>query len=541
VRDPKFANLLEEIHRWEDRASPVGATDRGIHAYDHLVDEMSREAVEGRAAEMRLWLGQLEALDAQTLSPAERVDWRETRRRLRASVRSIERHRLWESSPGAYAGLAVRGVHLLLLREFAPVEERMRPVLARLRQVPRVLAQGQANVARAPRVFLETALGVIRGGIRFFSDVVPRAAEAAPTIRDEVARAARGAAASLEAYAEHLRTNVEAAEGGFAVGRELFTEMLQDGHLLSYDADALYEEGRRLFDRTLADLETAARRVDRRRTWREIQERLKDDHPPADSLLDAYRAEMARGRAFVVSQGLLDLPEGEELRVIPTPDFLRPLIPYAAYLMPAPYEDALVGHFYVTVPDPQAPDEVRRQVLRGHPRAGIPLTALHEGYPGHHAQLATACRAPTDTGRRSHSTLFIEGWAFYCEELMERLGYVRAPEQRLVRLADQLWRAGRIMLDAALHTRGMTVEEAVEFVVSELGHEHAGALAEVRRYAATPTQPMSYLIGKLEIQKIADAYRAAKGEAFDLGTFHRELLAGGSYPPALVRERLGLG
>ena len=135
------------------------------------------------------------------------------------------------------------------------------------------------------------------------------------------------------------------------------------------------------------------------------------------------------------------------------------------------------------------------------------------------------------------STLFIEGWAFYCEELMEQLGYIDQPLQRLGRLSDQLWRAARIILDVSLHTGKMTVEEGIDFLVERVGLERSNARAEVRRYTSSPTQPMSYLIGKLEIVKLIDEYKKKHPEA-PLKEVHDAFLSCGSLPPRLMRERL---
>ena len=135
------------------------------------------------------------------------------------------------------------------------------------------------------------------------------------------------------------------------------------------------------------------------------------------------------------------------------------------------------------------------------------------------------------------STLFIEGWAFYCEELMEQLGYIDQPLQRLGRLSDQLWRAARIILDVSLHTGKMTVEEGIDFLVERVGLERSNARAEVRRYTATPIQPMSYLIGKIEILKLIDEYKERHPKA-SLKEVHDAVLACGSLPPRLMRERL---
>jgi uncharacterized protein (DUF885 family) len=137
------------------------------------------------------------------------------------------------------------------------------------------------------------------------------------------------------------------------------------------------------------------------------------------------------------------------------------------------------------------------------------------------------------------ATLFIEGWAFYCEELLEELGYISTPIQRLGRLSDQLWRAARIILDASLHTRGMTVDEAVSFLVDECQLEPSNALAEVRRYTQTPTQPQSYLMGKLAILELVADYRRSHPDA-SLREMHDAILSCGSLPPRLMRRQLGL-
>ncbi|MBI3998332.1 MAG: DUF885 family protein, partial [Armatimonadetes bacterium] len=261
MRTESLSALLEEVFRREERASPVTATALGVHAYDNLIDDMRREAILSRAADARTFLRRLEAIDAAALSLAEHIDRREVQRHLRAIIRSIEGLRHWERSPGLYAGLAVRSVHLLLLREFAPLEQRLHAALNRLKEVPRVLAEGRINVQRAPRVFVDTALASIRGGVGFFGSVVPQVAAQSPGLQAEVTAAAQAAAVALEAYADHLQTGVAVTEDGFAIGAPLFTEILQDGHLLPYDAESLYEEGRRLFGQTLADLGAAARRI----------------------------------------------------------------------------------------------------------------------------------------------------------------------------------------------------------------------------------------------------------------------------------------
>jgi uncharacterized protein (DUF885 family) len=218
---------------------------------------------------------------------------------------------------------------------------------------------------------------------------------------------------------------------------------------------------------------------------------------------------------------------------------MRGTIPYAAYMMPGPLEKMQQGVFLVTPVDPQSSKREQEEKLKGHYYGKLPVTALHEAYPGHHLQLVYANSVgslPRKLGALL-SSLFVEGWAFYCEELMEQLGYIDQPLQRLARLSDQLWRAARIILDVSLHTRRMNVEEGIDFLVEKAGLERSNAQAEVRRYTASPTQPMSYLIGKLEIVKLIDEYKKRHPQA-SLQEVHDAVLSCGSLPPRLMRERL---
>ena len=208
-------------------------------------------------------------------------------------------------------------------------------------------------------------------------------------------------------------------------------------------------------------------------------------------------------------------------------------------MLPGPLEEQQAGIFLVMSVDPNSPPEEQEEKLKGHNYAGLAVTALHEAYPGHHLQLTyanTVGSLPRKLGGFL-STVFVEGWAFYCEELMERLGYINKPRERLGRLSDQLWRAARIILDVSLHRGKMTVEEGIDFLVDRAGLEKSNAVAEIRRYTMSPTQPMSYLIGKLEIIKVIEEYKKGHPD-ISLRELHDAVLSCGSLPLRLLRERL---
>ena len=529
------------INRFMEEA-PVAATQLGDHRYDDRLADYSKAAIARQKRQIRAAVKRFQGFDTAGFDIDARIDHHLMVQIARSALRGLEKLKHDVRDPGTYCDECLGGVFLLLIKEFAPLEERLQKALGRLRAIPGVLARGKENIspAEVPPVWNQVALESAQQGLALFSMLIPALAQQVPRLTGELNEASQAAARALEDYARFLKDEVAGkAHGDFAVGRELFEEMLRDDHMLDYTAEGLLQTGWRLFEETQAQMEKLAGQIGAGRTVKELLEEAKADHPRAEELLDVYKREMARAREFVVKQGIVTIPRGESLKIEPTPPYLRGIIPYAAYMMPGPLETRQEGIFLVTPVDPHSSQQEQEEKLRGQNNAKIPVTALHEAYPGHHLQLVyanTIGSLPRKLGGFI-STLFIEGWAFYCEELMEQLGYINKPRQRLGRLADQLWRAARIILDVSLHTGKMTVEEGIDFLVERAGLERSNAQAEVRRYTASPTQPMSYLMGKLEILKLIDEYKQKHPQA-SLKQVHDAVLSCGSLPPRLMRERL---
>jgi uncharacterized protein (DUF885 family) len=249
--------------------------------------------------------------------------------------------------------------------------------------------------------------------------------------------------------------------------------------------------------------------------------------------LSAYRDEMARLTTFIREQDLVTIPEGEELEIIETPLFERSVVPYAAYMPPAPFETRQLGSFWVTPVDRERSPEEQEAQLREHCVYSFPVTALHEAFPGHHLQLAFANLSAGYIRKHAQSDLCAEGWAFYCEQMMEEAGYYQDRRVRLFQLKDQLWRASRVYIDAMLQTGQMTVQEAVDLLVSEAHLARAQAEGEVRRYTLTPTQPMTYAMGKEEVLHLREQF-----PELSFREFHDRLLSCGTIPFALAAREM---
>jgi uncharacterized protein (DUF885 family) len=381
---------------------------------------------------------------------------------------------------------------------------------------------------------------MLGGGGELIGQLAATLGAEAPGLADDLRAAAGAALEGLKRFGTALRDEIEpdADPHAFAIGEEQFARRLHFEHAVEAGAPELWRYGLRLQEETTAKLSALAAELGPR-PWRELVDALRDDVPAPDELLRVYRQELDRARDFVVERDLALVPS-TPVDVVATPSFLAALVPFAAYEPPPIYLPAQRGRFYVTPPDPSLPPEAAAQVRRGHCCHGIPAMVVHEAYPGHHLQLATAQELGSEVRRHLWTPVMVEGWALYCEQLMEETGYYRTPEQRVFQLVNLLWRAIRIVLDVGLHTRGMTTREAVDYMVEHLPIERRSAEAEVRRYCAWPTYQLCYAVGRRELLRLRDDFRAAAGDAFEPRRFHDALMRYGGLPVSLARWGMGL-
>jgi uncharacterized protein (DUF885 family) len=329
------------------------------------------------------------------------------------------------------------------------------------------------------------------------------------------------------------------SNGDFAAGHPLFEGLLRTNYALDATPEDLDALGRRVMGETETAMAALAKRIDpAAKGWPEVVARLKDRHPTADDLVPAYRREVARARKFLVEQDVVSFPPGDDLVVEDTPPFLRATT-QASYDQAAPFDATTRGFFFVTPVDPAWPAVQQEEWLRESDFGDVVDTAVHEAYPGHHLQLSVARRHPSLVRKAIGPSIFSEGWALYAEELMAELGYY-APHERMMQLEWTLVRAARVVLDVGLHTNGMSLEEAERFLVERVHLERALAASEVRRYSESPTQPLSYLVGREQIRALRERTHQLEGKRFSLKAFHDRLLGEGTVAPKLV-ERAWFG
>ncbi|MBZ0253668.1 MAG: DUF885 domain-containing protein, partial [Candidatus Methylomirabilis sp.] len=313
----------------------------------------------------------------------------------------------------------------------------------------------------------------------------------------------------------------------------LFATLLQHSQGLPGDAEELLARGEREVKRLEEELSRVAASLGSP-DWRKLFERYKAIHPSADDLLAVYRRELASAKRFVRARELATIPPRDALQVVETPEFERASTPFAAYIPPPPFGRRGAAYFWVTPPGAEDSPEAREARLRGHPTLDIALTALHEGYPGHHLQFTWQSRLASPVRKIAHSAAMFEGWALYCEQMMWEEGFFEDPRQELMMLAAQLWRACRVVADVRLHTKGMKRDEAADLLAEVAGIERPQARAEANRYTMSPTNPLSYMAGKWMLQDLRAELERRMGATFNLGAFHDRVLSYGAIPIGLI-------
>jgi uncharacterized protein (DUF885 family) len=532
--DDQFYELVEARFRRVIRDNPIVGTYLGIHTEDGRLGDGSREAVLGELAAERAHVAKVEALDAAGLSAAARLERDLEIHNLRRAIFDVDVVRTWERRSTALDTVG-DALFLLFAQDYAPLPVRLDSIASRLEAMPRFLDESRTR-AVVPQVRLWQRLEIESAADlpAFFNEIVAAGSDLPTTESKRLRAAADRATSALKDYTTWLDASLKSGTDDWVLGRERYDELVGLRAFDGLDADAILAIGEEQLASNKAARVAAAREIDPDAPETDVIDRIKDDHPATfEEALQAYREVMVRSRQHLIDNGIVTVPPDERIDVVPTPDYLRNVVPFAAYFSPPKFDPNPKGIYIVTPSvgnDPNA--------MREHNYSSISNTSIHEAYPGHHLQLAVANRHPSLTRILTDAPEFVEGWGMYSEQLMREQGFDDAPNFRAALYTDAIWRACRIILDVRMHRGELTVEEATAFLVGHTRFEGANARAEVNRYTYTPTYQLSYLLGKVLLLQLRTDEQRRLGDKFDLRAFHDTLLNAGSLPISFHRRLL---
>jgi uncharacterized protein (DUF885 family) len=539
--DDVFYDLVDARFRRIVRDNPLVGTFLGIHTEDDRLGDGSRDAVLAELAAEKAHLAAIEALDSTGLSADASFERDLELHNVRRGIFDTEVVRIWERRSTALDVIG-DGLFLPFAQDYAPLPERLASITSRLEAAPAYLAESRSR-ATVPQVraWQELQIEAAADLPSFFAEIVAAGAALPAAERRRLQRAAETARAAIAEYASSLTASLATGSDDWALGRDQYDELVTLRAFDGLDADAILEIGEDQLETNKAARIRAAREIDDTVDEATVIDRLKRDQPKTfEEALEAYRNVMVRARQHLVDHDIVTVPPDERIDVIQTPDYLRNVIPFAAYFSPPKFDPNPKGIYIVTRSVDDDPN-----AMREHNFSAISNTSIHEAYPGHHLQLAVANSHPSLTRLAVDAPEFVEGWGMYSEQMMREQGFDDAPNFRLNMHTDAIWRACRIILDVRMQRGEVSVEEAVAFLVDQTSFEEPNARAEVRRYTYTPTYQFSYLLGKVLLLQLRADEQARLGDAFSLRDFHDTLLRNGSLPISfhrrLLRERLAGG
>jgi len=532
-------HFVDEYLAWLHETHPTSATFDGVHLHDDLLEDLSRAAIDAQIRDLGGFARRLAAIDPARLTEAERLERPALDANLRARLFELEAVRTWERNPQLYGDLLSTSLAGQVLFDYAPMPERARRILSKLRQVPRLMQAARDNIKEPPGIFVKVGLESLRGTLRFIEEDLPRALSALDDLHvlGDLADASTEASHAIGACVAHFENEVAPrARGPFRLGRGRLQQKLELEEGITLDPDRLLAIAERELHSTQDEFRRVASRLDAADPYG-AWARAKTDHPAAGRVVATAQDQLDELKTFIERQDLVSLPGSAQVHVAPTPKFYR--WTFASMWTPGPFETRpMRAYYYITDVDPSWTAERQEEHLRDFSYGALWSISIHEVYPGHfvHYQHLRQVQAPLRKSSLFSSTAMVEGWAHYAEHMMMEAGFRRQdPTVRLGQLAESLIRLCRLIVGLRLHAEDLSVEQGVRFFRDEAYLEEGSARREAERGTFDPSYVL-YSLGKLMVLKLREDCRVERGDRFSLRTFHDTLLGNGTVPLWLHRN-----
>jgi uncharacterized protein (DUF885 family) len=551
TEDGEYEAVAEEYIKGYLSAHPLEGTALGLHEYDGKITDYSRLALDAEISRLRRFDDRLSKFDSGKLSPRQSIDLRILQAAVKKDLFEMQDMSVFERNPMVYARAA--DVNVYIKRNFAPLEDRVRSLAAIESQIPNILIAARTNLNDVlPKPYVELAIQIAKGSADFLKkDLVA----AVGNLKDEQLRVAfheanRKAANALNDYAAWLeREKLPKASMDFALGEEKFRRFLAQSEFVDLPPQKILEIGLEQLKAEQTAFAEAAKKIDPNKSPIEVFKQIQSEHPTPQNLIPDVAKDLDKIRKYVLSRRLVGVPSDVRAKIKETPQYLR-ATSFASMDTPGPFEKrANEAYYYVTPTENDWPEKQKEEWLTAFNYYTSDVVSIHEAYPGHYVQFLHLNASPASKVEKIFgSYAFVEGWAHYCEKMMLDEGYgsstnstpseddvKRAAKYRMAQADEALLRLCRLCVSIKMHTQKMSLDEATKFFRENCYYEEKPARQEAMRGTFDPGY-LNYTLGKLQILKLRDDYKAQQGDDFSLQKFHNELLDHGMPPIRLLRE-----
>jgi uncharacterized protein (DUF885 family) len=524
-------------------AQPFFAAQSGRHEYDGQLADVSNHGIRREIARLHDARNQIAGVDPKTLEPRERFD----REYLLAVVDKdlfwLEKAKFPFSNPGWY--IDTIDPDMYLNRNYAPLDVRMKAYIKYARGIPKMANDIKANLqSPLPKTYVELGIAQYGGLAEFYSkNVTPVFASVSdPDLQKQLSDADTAAAQAMDALKQFLVEERKKATDKFALGADLYAQMINDTERVDVPVDQIEAAGRADLERNTAALKAECDAYAPKVSLLQCTAKM-SAHKPKDGAVEAARAQLVMLKDFVVKNSVVSIPSTEDALVAEAPPYNRS---NAAFIkVPGPYDHGVASVYNIAPPDPKWSKAEQAAYIPSEP--SLLFTSVHEVWPGHFLQFLHSNGNPSKLEALWVGYAYAEGWAHYSEEMMYERGLGKGePETHIGQLTNALLRDVRLLSSIGLHTHGMTVAQSEKMFREQAFQDPGNARQQAARGTYDPAY-LNYTLGKLMIRKLrADwvAKHAAAGSAAPADEqalwhdFHDAFLSYGGPPIPLVRKEM---
>ena len=523
------------IENWF-KVSPANAVYQGRHDYDGGLADWTPEGLKRQGAFLREAIAKATRFDAKTLGSDDAFERDYLVTVAQGKLFWLEDADFPHRNPAWYVDGGL-DPNVYIARPYADTPTRMRAMISFLRKIPAATAQIRANLnAPMPLSYVDYGVAAFNGFGDYYTGDAKQAFASvqSPALQDEFDQVAGDASRAMHGLAAWLASRRGTATQDFALGAERFSRMVAMTEGVDVPLATLEAAGRADLLRNQQALAAACRQFAPGATIAACMAQMNANKPVGGDPVAEARKQIPELRAFVLSSGVVTIPDDEQALVEQSPPYNRQ---NSAYIdPPGPFERGIPSVYYISPPDPAWSKAEQDGFVPG--KMDLLFTSVHEVMPGHFLQFRHANRSPSIFGRLFVGYAFAEGWAHYAEEMMWDAGLHEGDsETHIGQLSNALLRNCRYLSAIGLHTGRMTQEQSRRMFVDECYQDAGNARQQAARGTYDPAY-LNYTMGKLMIRRLRDDWTAQHGGRGSWKAFHDQLLRYGGPPIPLVRKAM---
>ena len=525
---------------------PQGGVSLGLHEYDGKLPDYSKTSLDKELARLKEYDKKLSEIDSASLSTKKYYDWKMLRSSIKNEVFSFEDLKIYTKNPMTYAGAV--DVNIYIKRNFAPIEQQIKSIIAIENKVPKFYEDAKANLQDTLAIpHTQLAIEIARGSASFLGNDLLVALKDVKneSLMKEFNAANKKAIAAINDYATYLeKEKLPKANNNYAIGKDNYQKMLLYGEDITMTADEILAIGMKELQKEQASFNAAAKIINPNKKPIDVYNDVQKEHPTAQSLIPDAKKNLEAIRQFLVDNKIVTMPSEVRVKVEETPAYAR-ATSTASMDTPGPFETkATEAYYYITPVDPKWTPKQQEDWLAQFNFYTTDVVSIHEAYPGHYTQFLHLNASDASKIQKIFgSYAFIEGWAHYTEKMLIDEGYgnsgdpIKAAKFRLAQSGDALLRICRLCVSIKTHCQGMNVEEATKFFMDNWYQGDKPSRQEALRGTYDPGY-LFYTLGKLQILKLREDYKKQEGENYNLQKFNDAILDNGMPPIQIMRELL---